>query len=78
MATWKDLDWREKWNIIDHVLTIVGQRVNDRCKAYSKDLSDYYDIATEARYSEAGNIVAIIQGLKNSLDAVEKELNKQL
>lgn len=78
MATWKDLDWREKWSIIDHVLTIVGQRVNEREVAYDKALRANYNIATEARYSEAGAIISIIQGMKNSLDALEKKLNEQL
>ena len=36
MATWKDLDWREKWNIIDHVLTIVGQRVDSERKTHGE------------------------------------------
>ena len=78
MATWKDLDWREKWNIIGHVLTIVGQRVNEREDAYDKALRANYNIATEARCSEAGSIAAIIQGMKNSLDMLEKQLNEQL
>ncbi len=78
MATWKDLDWREKWNIIDHVLTIVGQRVDSERKTHSEALAKRYDITTEARYSEAGTVISIIQGMKNSLDVVEKQLDKQL
>ena len=74
MATRKDLDWREKWSIIDHVLTIVGQRV----VAYDKALRANYTLATDARYSEAGTIIAILQGMKNSLDVLEKKLNEQL
>ena len=78
MATWKDLDWREKWSIIDHVLTIVGLRVGERASTHDKALRANYNIATEARYSEAGTIIAIIQGMKNSLDVLEKKLNEQL
>lgn len=78
MATWKDLDWREKWNIIDHVLTIVGQRVDSERKTHSEALAKRYDITTEARYSETGTIISIIQGMKNNLDAVEKQLDKRL
>ena len=78
MATWKDLDWREKWNIIDHVLAIVGQRVDERADTHDKALRANYNIATEARYSEAGTVIAIIRGLRNSLDVVEKQLDKQL
>ena len=78
MATWKDLDWHEKWNIINHVLTIVGQRVDSEMKTHSEALAKRYDIATEARYSEAGTVIAIIQGMKNNLDVLEKQLNEQL
>ena len=78
MATWKDLDWHEKWNLIDRVLAMVGERVNAEQKTHGEALSKHYDIATEARYSEAGNIIAIIQGMRNSLDVLEKQLNEQL
>ena len=77
-ATWKDLDWREKWRIIDHVLAYVGQRVDTEQKTHGDALAKRYDIATEARYSEAGTVISIIQGMRNSPDIVEKELNKQL
>ena len=78
MATWKDLDWREKWRIINHVLTIVGQRVDKERCVHRDALLKRYDIATEARSSEAGTIISIIQGMKNSLDVLEKQLNKEL
>ena len=78
MATWKDLDWREKWNIIDHILASVGQRVDkERCE-HRDALLERYDIATEARSSEAGTIIAIIQGMRNNLDELERQLDKQL
>ncbi len=77
-ATWKDLDWHEKWRIIDHVLAYVGQRVDAEQKTHRDALAKGYDIATEARHSEAGNIIAIIQGMRNSPDVLEKELDKQL
>ena len=78
MATWKDLDWREKWSIIDQVLTIVGLRVGEERKAQAESLARRYDIVTEARVSEAEKVIAIIQGMKNSLDVLEKKLNEQL
>lgn len=78
MATWKDLDWREKWNIIDQVLTIVGLRVGEERKAQAESLARRYDIVTEARVSEAEKVIAIIQGMKNDLDAVEKRLDERL
>ena len=77
-ATWKDLDWREKWRIIDHVLAYVGQRVDTEQKTHGDALAKHYDIATEARYSEAGTVISIIQGMRNSPDVLEKELDKQL
>ena len=78
MATWKDLDWREKWNIIDRILATVGQRVDSEQKTHSEALAKRYDIATEARYSEAGTVIAIIQGMRNNLDELERQLDKQL
>ena len=60
--------------IIDKVLALVGQRFEDRRLEHEKALSKYYNIATEARASEAFTAVAIIQGLRNDLYNVQKQI----
>lgn len=64
----------ETREIIEKVLAYVGQRVNDRADENWKTLSKNYNMATEARASEDGMIVAIIQGMRNNLYDVQKEL----
>ena len=64
----------ETRQMIDKVLAYVGQRVNDRADKNWKTLSEHYNMATEARASEDGMIVAIIQGMRNNLYDIQKEL----
>ena len=64
----------ETRQMIDKVLAYVGQRVNDRADKNWKALSEHYNTATEARASEDGMIVAIIQGMRNNLYDIQKEL----
>lgn len=74
MATWKDLDWREKWDVIDRILAIVGERLEQERAEHLGSLTKKYDIATEARVSEAGTIMVIVQGMRNDLRGIEKQL----
>ena len=60
--------------MIDKVLAYVGQAFENRRLEHEKALSKYYNIATEARASEALNAVAIIQGMRNNLYDIQKEL----
>lgn len=64
----------ETREIIDKVLAYVGQRVENRRVAHLESVAKRYDIATEARMSEDGTIMAIVQGLRNNLYDVEKLL----
>ena len=74
MASWKDIDWHEKWQVIDRILAMVGERVDQEHKQHLESLSKRYDIATEARASEAGTVIAIIQGMRNNLWDIEKKI----
>lgn len=64
----------ETREIIDKVLAYIGQKVEDRRVAHLESVAKRYDVATEARMSEDGIIVAIVQGLRNNLYDVQKEL----
>ena len=67
-------DWKKKWAMIDKVLAIVAEKVDEEQKKHLKSLAKGYDIATEARASEAGTILAMIVGLRNNLWDIEKQL----
>ena len=64
----------ETRQMIDKVLAYVGQTFENRRLEHEKALSKYYNIATEARASEAFTAVAIIQGMRNNLYDIQKEL----
>lgn len=64
----------ETREIIEKVLAHVGSIVNDRMLDHEETLRRNYSIPTEARASEDGMIVAIIQGLRNNLYDVQKKL----
>ena len=64
----------ETIDIIDKVLAYIGERAEERRVAHRESLNKRYDIATEARMSEDFTFVAIVQGLRNNLYDVQKEL----
>jgi hypothetical protein len=74
MATWKDIDWREKWQVIDRILVLAGEKVEEERTKHRDALAEKYDNNTEARFSEAGTILAIIQGMRNNLWDLEKQI----
>jgi hypothetical protein len=74
MATWQELDQCEKWDAIDRILALVAERLEQERAENLGLLTKKYDIATEARVSQTGKIMAIVQGMRNDLRDIERQL----